>query len=353
MRERNRKQPRGQRDMSLPVQEWRFEVGAPDHGSRIDTFLCRHVKWRSRTSLQRALAERRVEILPFKNPQSASVGRLRPSRRLRRGQEVVVRLDAAYAESGDGLQAWSSADLTILYEDDHILAVDKPPHLSVYPSRRHRTGSLIEHVHARHREQNGESQYSPTLCHRLDRETSGLVLFAKDRIARANLSFQFEKREVNKTYLALVVGEMSTEKGRIELPIGPDRNSSVEIKKGVCRPPAGQPASTVWKVRRRLTGRTLVELRPETGRQHQLRVHMAAIGHPILGDKLYLGGDDLFLSCLEGTVIVEEDEILGLGRQALHAWRLELTHPATGEGLRLEAPLRSDISDLLGDRAVG
>jgi RluA family pseudouridine synthase len=183
------------------------------------------------------------------------------------------------------------------------------------------------------------------LCHRLDRETSGLVLFAKNRRSRAEISRQLEERQAEKAYLALVVGRMSADKGRIDLPLGRDSASAVEIKTVVTS--AGQPASTEWRVVRRLDDRTLLELLPRTGRQHQLRAHCAAIGHPIVGDKLYLGGDDMFLKSLDGPLPEEDFASLGHDRQALHASVLTLTHPTIDERLRLEAPLWPDMAQLI------
>lgn len=331
--------------MSLPVHEWRFEVGAPDHGRRLDAFLAERLDWRSRNRVQEAIRDSRVEVLPNKDPQQALIGGLKPGSRLRRGQEVVVRLPAPQSEAGAGERRWQTGEILVIFEDQDLLAVNKPPHLNVYPSRRHRAGSLIELVHEAHRSRHGPSDYSPTLCHRLDRETSGLVLFARNRAARAEISRQLEEREVVKIYLALVVGEITEEEGRVELPLGRDSSSKVEIKSVITD--SGQAAATRWRVIRHLDERTLLELTPETGRQHQIRAHCAAIGHPIVGDKLYLGGDDLFLDSLERPLSDDEMGALGLDRQALHAWKLALTHPTSGEPLELEAPLWPDMSGLL------
>ena len=149
MRLQQRKAPRGQRDMSQPVHEWRFEVGSPDHGFRLDAFLSSRLAWRSREQVKQAIEGERVEIAPFKD-KSAPVGRVRPSSRLRLGQEVIVRLPAPQAEV-EGRKA-EPEPAAVVYEDDDLLAVNKPPHRNVYPSHRHRANSLIEWVHARRRE---------------------------------------------------------------------------------------------------------------------------------------------------------------------------------------------------------
>ncbi|MDH3744049.1 MAG: RluA family pseudouridine synthase [Acidobacteriota bacterium] len=344
MRKIHRKLRRAPRDMSLAFHESRFEVGAPDHGARLDGFLSRHLRWRSRTSIQRAIGEGRIEVRSFKDPQRATVAGMRSGLRLRRGQEVVVRLDAPRVQVGDQLPGWCESRCVVIFEDHQILAVAKPPHLSVYPSRRHRGVSLIELVHARHRELFGAPRYAPALCHRLDRETTGLVLFAKSRDARSQLGLQFETRGVEKTYLALVMGEVEGDRGEVSLPLGPAQDSVVEIKSGPRQPPVGRTSRTLWRVRRRLRDRTLLELSPVTGRHHQLRAHMKALGHPIVGDKLYLGGDDLFLRSLAGALTRQDERRLGLGHQALHAWCLEFAHPEDGRHQRLEAPLWADVA---------
>ena len=334
------KAPRGQRDMSRPVHEWRFEVGSPDHGCRLDAFLGARLSWRSRQRVQRAIADESVEISSFKDRQGASVGRLRPALRLRLGQEVIVRLPAPQAEvEGGGAPAEEAG---VVYEDQHLLAVDKPPHRNVYPSRRHRANSLIEWVHARHRSKQGADGYFPTPCHRLDRETSGIVLFAKTREVRAELSRLFEERKLRKFYLALVEGRPEATAGVIEGALGSEPSSRVEMR--VVVRTDGQAARTRWRVVRFLPGCTLLELEPRSGRRHQLRAHLAEIGHPIVGDKLYGGGDDLFLRFLTGELTSEDRQRLQIGRQALHAWRLEFELDCLGKGFSFTAPLAQDLA---------
>ena len=345
---------RFQRDLSAPIEERRFEVGAPDHARRLDAFLAERMAWRSRARIQELIAAGRVAIEPGKGPQRASAGRLRAGTRLRGGSEVVVRLDSAFvdaagapgpdaaAEGGPPEADAAAVDLEILYEDQHLLAVTKPPRMNLYPTRRHLGGSLTELVHRRHRAL-GHGGSPPSPCHRLDRETSGVVLFAKDRSTRADVGRQFEARTVEKTYLALVAGVPASDEGAIDLPLGRDLASRVEIKQGPRLDGGGLEARTRWRVRGRFgdagAPRSLLELSPETGRQHQLRAHLASIGHPILGDKLYLGGDDLFLASLERDL--EPAEVAALGgvdRLALHALRLSLRHPLSGRSIELESP---------------
>ena len=345
-----REAPPFQRDLSAAIEERRFEVGAPDHGRRLDVFLAERMSWRSRTRIQSLIAADRVTIEAASDDgvPAAAADRVRARTRLRRGSAVLVRLDSAFvdaaAEAGrapavaSGLEVASEID--VVYEDDHLLAVNKPPRMNVYPTRRHLGGSLTELVHRRHRAL-GLPGSPPSPCHRLDRETSGVVLFAKDRVTRADVGRQFEERTVEKTYLALVIGSPTEDEGAIDLPLGRDLGSRVEIKQGARLDGAGLPARTRWRVRERFldVDRALLELRPETGRQHQLRAHLAAIGHPIVGDKLYLGGDDLFLASLDRELDAAElARIGGSDRLALHAFRLALRHPASGQRVEVEAP---------------
>lgn len=348
-----KKPRRGQRDLSLPYQEWRWEVGEPEHGQRLDAFLAERMEWRSRTLVQRVIDEGAAQVLPFKDPQQAEVGEVRAGLKLRRGQEVVVRLEApggaeaARPPAASGLG--SAAELVVVYEDAHVVAFSKPPGIAVHPSKGHLTGSLIHLIHERHRGLFGATRDVPTLCHRLDRETTGLILAAKDQLSRTRLGRAFEDRKVRKAYLALVEGVMREDAGVVDAPLGPALASTVRLKMGVREDAEGQPAVTRWRVRRRLAARTLVELHPETGRQHQLRVHMAHLGHPIVGDKLYLGGDDVFARSVEGKLTAGELAGLGLEHHALHSWRLTFEHPFTGFEMSLEAPLWPTIAALVDE----
>lgn len=344
-RERAKKRRRGQRDLSAPTQEWRFDVGLDDHGARLDKFLAARIRWRSRRGIQELIAEgaESVEVLPGKDPQQATIGALRDSLKLRAGQEIVVRQPNPQPEQPEIIGA-DPGTLEVVYEDDYLLAVNKPPHISVHPSHGHLTGSLIHLIHERHRALYGDTQDMPTLCHRLDRETSGVLLTAKDQVSRTRVGKQFECRSIDKTYLALVVGEIEGESGVIDLPIGKALHSEVRLKMGVREDGEGQASTTEWKVAQRLSGHTLVELHPLTGRQHQLRVHLAALGHPILGDKLYMGDEQIFIRSVSEGLTDADRAALVLDRQALHNWKLVIDHPFTGERLEMVAPLFADIA---------
>ncbi|MDP6941256.1 MAG: RluA family pseudouridine synthase [Planctomycetota bacterium] len=345
-----RKKRRGQRDLSLPYVEQVFGVGEPEHGGRLDSFLAARVSWRSREGVRKFITDGWVQVMPGKDPQQAEVGAIRRGLKLRMGQEVVLRMPAPKPDANQPAPNPGEDNLECIFEDDWLVAVNKPPNISVHPSKGHLTGSLIHLVHERHRRHFPNAEEVPTLCHRLDRETSGVMLCAKDQLSRTRIGRQFEARTVQKTYLALVVGEIPEENGVMDQPLGRSNNSAVRLKMGVREDGEGQPSLTEWSVVRRFpeTGecspKTLVELRPKTGRQHQLRVHLAAMGYPILGDKLYLGGDDVFIRHVNGELTSEDHGLLGMDRQALHAWKLEVEHPMTGKRITLEAPIWPDMS---------
>jgi 23S rRNA pseudouridine1911/1915/1917 synthase len=336
---------RGQRDLSAPLQEWRFEVGTDEHGARLDKFLAQRIRWRSRQGIQDLIAEEgAVAVLPGKDPQQATIGALRDSLKLRAGQEIVVRQANPQPEQPKVLGV-DTGELEVVYEDEYLLAVNKPPNISVHPSHGHLTGSLIHMIHERHRALYGETEDMPTLCHRLDRETSGVLLTAKDQVSRTRMGQQFERRSIDKTYLALVAGEIAEDAGVMAQPLGKALGSEVRLKMGVREDGDGLPSRTEWKVARRLSGYTLVELHPLTGRQHQLRVHLAAIGHPILGDKLYMGDEQIFIRSVSEGITEADREFLMMDRQALHNWKLVVDHPFTGARLELVAPLFQDIAE--------
>ena len=216
--------------------------------------------------------------------------------------------------------------LRIVYEDADLLVVDKQPGLAVHPSPGHSRHTLVHAVLAHCPDLSGiGGVLRPGIVHRLDKDTSGLIIVAKHDAAHVSLARQLKERKVEKTYLALVEGRITPPKGVIEAPIArdPRRRKRMAVVDG------GRDARTRYRVLREVAGRSLVEVRPETGRTHQIRVHLAAIGHPIVGDPLY------------GK--------RSLGRQFLHAQRLAFRHPRTGERLELEAPLAEDLRRALAE----
>lgn len=232
------------------------------------------------------------------------------------------------------------ADLsyTILYEDQWLLAIDKPGDLLVHRAGRSVTHNLIYQLRFVHQPRYPEAG----AVNRLDRETSGVILLARRPQFLASLNALFARHAVAKSYLAVVAGHLMTDQGLIDCPIGRDSGSDIPYRYCAgARAVDSKTAVTHYQVVARYPGRSLLRLWPETGRTHQLRVHLAHIGHPILGDKLYGATDQEFLAWRDRPVSEQGD---GNGsRQALHAESLEFVHPWTGEVLRVAAELPSDM----------
>jgi 23S rRNA pseudouridine1911/1915/1917 synthase len=227
--------------------------------------------------------------------------------------------------------------LAILFEDQDLLVVNKPPGLVVHPGAGHRTGTLLNALvhHCPDLKDIGEVS-RPGLVHRLDKDTSGLLVVAKTALAHANLVAQFQAHAITKQYRALVWGRLPEAEGEIDREVG--RHPTARQKMSV-HARRGKRAVTFWRVIREFPGPlSLVELSPQTGRTHQLRVHLASLGHPVLGDATYGGG----VSRLTGHPGLAGLKPL-VHRQLLHARRLSLTHPRTGETLTWEAPLPEDF----------
>jgi 23S rRNA pseudouridine1911/1915/1917 synthase len=219
------------------------------------------------------------------------------------------------------------------------LAADKPSGIPVHPVNRVRENSLIRML----RRQEGDEGLR--LVHRLDRETTGVLLVAVDAVSASFLGRAFLRGRVHKEYLALVAGVVPGERGRIELPIGSAADSPVYVRRAAG---SGEAAATEWEVERRAADRTLLRVRPITGRRHQIRVHLAALGHPVLGDLLYGRPDCDYLSLVREGHDVRRTEG-GPLRQMLHCARLVFPDPAGTGQIEVSAPLPADILEALGE----
>jgi 23S rRNA pseudouridine1911/1915/1917 synthase len=253
--------------------------------------------------------------------------------------------------------------LDVIHEDDDVLAVNKQANLIIHPARGNWTGTLINAVayyfrrnwrDIRQLPTSGEV-FRPGIVHRLDRDTTGVLLIAKTELALWRLGKQFEHRKVHKAYTAIVHGLLELDEDVIDAPIGKHPNIrqkyALHRRTGRSDSAAAKEAITRYRVLQRLAreGRsgasfTLVELQPRTGRTHQLRVHMSAIGHPIVGDRMY-GGGPLYRSQLEGRRGAAEGPLIT--RQALHARTIEFRHPRTGRTMKIEAPWPEDFVETL------
>jgi len=302
-----------------------FDVRRWERGQRVDVFLSKRIPRMSRSLAARLVKTGRVRKEP--GPDS-----LRPSIRLAEGDRVILQRRPLVEGSVDDI------DIPVIHEDERVLAVNKPGDLVVHPtaSAYHRT--LIRILRTRR----GEPALD--LAHRIDKETSGLILLARDFEAASSLKSQFAERRVEKAYLAVVRGRMTDDESMIDVPL----RLADSVTKVVMEPhPRGDPALTFVTVLARGRDATLVEARPKTGRQHQIRVHLQQAGHPILGDKLYLGGEDFFIDALQGGYELSElVETLGHHRQALHAHGATFLHPGTRQPLSLRAPLTPDLVEL-------
>jgi 23S rRNA pseudouridine1911/1915/1917 synthase len=245
---------------------------------------------------------------------------------------TTVRLEVPPPERLEA-EADPGIPVRVVYEDADLLIIDKPSGLVVHPAPGHPTGTLVNALLAR----GGGGDYGgiagvqrPGIVHRLDRDTSGLLMVARHDSAQASLMAQLKARRVKKTYLALVQGSVAAALGRVEAPIGRDPRHRTRM----AVVPDGRPAVTGYRVRERFAGWTLLELDLVTGRTHQIRVHLDAIGHPVAGDPVYG----------TGTARRGPD---GLSRLFLHAWRLELAAPGDGHLLRAEAPLPDELEAVL------
>lgn len=249
--------------------------------------------------------------------------------KLRGGDRVEARMEQ---ETSDDIMP-QPMTLDILYEDDDLLVLNKPPGIVVHPTHGHYTNTLANGV-VHHWLEHGESfRFRPV--HRLDQETSGTLAVAKNPYVHQQISEELQRHEVKKEYLAIVHGSVVLDKGTIDEPI--DRDPQQPHVRIVTE--AGYPAVTHYYVERRFPAATLVRLRLETGRTHQIRVHMQHLGHPLLGDKMYGYAD------LPGRE--SAPDAFGLERQALHAFRLGLTHPMTRQWMEFEAPLPEDMASCL------
>lgn len=302
-------------------------------GQRLDVFLQSQLRNTSRT--------RACEIIKA-SAYCPGGRRLKPSDRVQAEQRVV--LWRPPFEEPDRLQP-----LHALYEDEHLLALDKPALLAVHPTARHHNATVIKQLSA---QRPGEFV---SLIHRLDRETSGILLVARSSEAERAFKALFEHRSlqasrngattgsVHKTYLAITWGVPDV--GVVDVPLERDSDNRLRVKMRVARKGQGQPAKTAVSVLDVRSGYALVALWLHTGRQHQIRVHLAHLGCPVVGDKLYGPDDGLLARAADGELTEQDRASLELPRHALHAARYRLPHALTGEPLDLVADLPADLSE--------
>lgn len=296
-------------------------IRVPDGGrGRVDRFVA-DATGLSRSYVQKLISDGRL---------TSNGGAVKANTIVDSGTEL--RLDVPEVEALD-IVAAPDIHVEVIYEDDDLLIVDKPAGLVVHPAPGHADDTLVNALLGRAdgAEYGGIAGVArPGIVHRLDRDTSGLLMVAKHDGAQASLMAQLKARRVKKTYLALVQGSVSAAVGRIEAPIGrdPKRRTRMAVV------PAGRPSTTGYRVRERFAQWTQLELDLVTGRTHQIRVHLEAIGHPVAGDPVYGTG-----TSRKGPP--------GLDRMFLHAWRLELAAPSDGHLIRATAALPDSLESVL------
>ena len=302
------------------------QVARKQHGSsepvRLDVAVANMLDGLSRSAARRLIQDGRVSV-------TGKTCR-RGSSRLKRGDEVVVEIPASH---GEVLEP-SEVEYGVVLEDEHLIVVDKPAGVTVHPGAGHRGDTLVDALIASRPGLAGVGDPErPGIVHRLDKDTSGLLLVAKTESALSSLSAAIRARAVVRTYTALVAGRISPAQGVVEAPIG--RDPANRTRQAVIS--SGKPARTRYRLVTSLSGASLLEVVLETGRMHQVRVHMAAMNHPVIGDRTY------------GRVLGPP----GLERQFLHASRLEFQHPATGETVEAESELPTDLKQALAHYEPG
>jgi len=311
----------------VSVSEYRFAVSQKDAGSRLDLFLSRMSLELSRNQVQRLIDNNC--ILVNEKPQKASY-------KLRSNDEVLVSVPPPPPSQLEPEQL----SLEVVFEDDHLIAINKPPGLVVHPATSHRTSTLVHGLlhHCDHLADLG-GPLRPGIVHRLDKDTSGIIVVAKDNSAYRHLSRQFKEKLVYKEYSALVYGRLRQSSGQFTDPIR--RHPKNRKKMGIIA--GGREAFTFWWLELLFGEVSLVKVVIKTGRTHQIRVHFDHAHHPVVGDATY-GGKKRVKSVQNPLMRARLSKVK---RQMLHARRLALEHPATGEKLDLSAPLPEDMSDLL------
>ena len=301
-------------------------------GTRLDRFLAERWPDYSRTLLAQLVRDGHVSI------EGLSPARVKPALKLEGGETISI--ERPVIEELD-LEP-EEIPLTIIYEDEAMVVIDKPAALPVHPPRPGRGGTLANGLLWRFRELSRTDPVRPGIVHRLDADTTGVIVVAKDESAHYKLARQFELRKVAKQYIALVRGRVRDDHGEIDKPISrhPDHYEMQRVH------PDGRAAQTAYEVIERWRRFTLLRLRPKTGRTHQIRVHLAAINYPVVSDRLYSRRPNLTLSELSGREPKPGESPL-IARQALHAASLSIEHPRTGEKMTFTAPLPADFERAL------
>ncbi len=300
-----------------------FVVEDEDAGARLDRFLAVQAPQLSRTRLQALISEGRVRVDGITT---------KPSHRLETGQIVEIEIPPAPPAA----VLPEAIPLAVLYEDEDLAVINKPAGMVVHPGSGNVSGTLTAALLGRFGKLSAVGgPLRPGIVHRLDKGTSGALIVARNDEAHRKLVEEFQERDVEKTYVALLHGKLRTASGRIELPVARDLHRRTRM---TTRRREGRPARTDWKVKLVLGAFSLVEARLHTGRTHQLRVHFSALGCPVVGDTLYGAPRE---------ERVGSNALPELGRNFLHAARIRFVHPRTGKAIDVRAPLPPELAGYL------
>lgn len=323
--------------MSEPSLTTLFEhtVSETEHGNRVDAVLALLLDAYSRVFLRKVVQEGGAAV-------DGEI--VKPSFRVRAGQRIELQLPPPPV---DGPKP-ENIPLKIIFEDESMIAIDKPPGMVVHPAKGNWSGTLASALafHFQNLSDVG-GPTRPGIIHRLDRDTSGVILIAKSNAVHMMLSEQFEHRTIEKEYVAIVVGKLQLDRDVIRQPIGPHpyQRDKMAIRRDH---PDSKDSETRYEVIERFPGFALVKVEPKTGRTHQIRVHLDYVGAPVLCDRLYAGHSQITRGEIRRRLALKlppnpnDDEVL-LQRQALHARRIHFTHPLNGMSVTLESPLPADI----------
>lgn len=302
-----------------------FKIGPDNAGMRLDAFLASQIESWSRARLQRLIEAEDVLVN----------GKLsKPSYKLREHDELEVELTTPATTSFTP----EAIPIDVVYEDETLVVVNKPAGLVIHPAAGMHSGTLANALAYHFQQLPNAISVRPGIVHRLDRDTSGLLVVAKTEPALENLSDQFRARSVYKSYAALVHGRVNSDSGRIEQPLARDPGNRTRM--AVVR--GGRSALSIYRVKRRFNRFTLLDVELKTGRTHQIRVHLAWLKHPVLGDETYGGGRD---NTIQNAKL--KSHVRSLGRHFLHAEKLAFTHPETGERVQFHSPLPPELSNVL------
>ena len=313
-----------------PDVEFTITAGVSDAEQRLDVFVAAHLQDCSRSFASTLVQTGKIRVDGEKK---------KPGYRVHPGDMIHGEMPIFEQPACDP----EPIPLSILFEDAHIIVISKPAGMVVHPAPGNYTGTLVHGLLYHCPELGGVGgEMRPGIVHRLDKNTSGVMLVAKSRLVHERLSRQFKTRRVKKKYLGLVYGNVTPDSGEIALPIG---RHPVHRKKMSVFSPKGREAMTLWRVRERFQHATLLELDLKTGRTHQIRVHCAAIHHPLVGDDVYAARKK---PVRKGKRDIEAFEMLeSATRQMLHARKIELKHPVTEKSISFTAPLPQDMQSLL------